>query len=367
MLSETFMGGDMDVTRRDLLTAMSGLLAVPLLTGNSAVAGEWAPSSTKSQSDPKSGYVPCVAPGIPTLPFQWDGNVKVFRLVAEPVVVQFQDMSNPHGLGKRDIYAWGYNGSMIGPTIEVVEGDTVRILFKNNLPDPTTVHWHGLHIPLNMDGVPEISQPAVMPGGEFIYEFTLEQSGTYFYHSHVMQAKQVGLGLMGFFIIHPKKPEAWQIVDRDYAYFLQTWMIRPGSPHPDTMEMSDFNYFTMNGRPGPDIVPMKARRGEKVRIRIGNLSMLTHPVHLHGHTFKITDMGGGFLPPHQHLAANTINVSAAEVRVLEFEAKLLGKWLFHCHFMHHTMNDMHRKPIPGPINHSAHGDDGGMHTYIDIT
>jgi FtsP/CotA-like multicopper oxidase with cupredoxin domain len=224
--------------------------------------------------------------------------------------------------------------------------------------------------PIEMDGVPGISQNPIPAGGSFTYEFTLEQSGTYFYHSHVMGAKQVGLGLLGFFIIHPRNPEPWQIVDRDYAYFLQTWMIQPGSPNPDILEMSNFNYFTMNGRPGPDIIPMSARLGEKVRIRVANLSMLTHPIHLHGHTFKITEWGGGFLHPSQHIAANTINISSAEVRTLEFEAKRLGKWVFHCHFMHHTMNDMDRPPIPGAGGgHNAHAghEMAGMHTHIEIT
>ena len=365
----------MDVSRRDFVTVgMTGLLATQILKPSISKGDVSTPPQTGERN--KDGYVPCIAPGIPTLAYKWDGSTKLFNLVAEPVTVEWQDMSDPHGAATRPIYCWGYNGSMIGPTIEVVEGDTVRVILQNNLPDPTTVHWHGLHIPLPMDGVPDLSQPMVMPGESFTYEFTLEQSGTYFYHSHVMQAKQVAMGLLGFFIIHPKKPEPWQVVDRDYAYFLQTWKIGPRHGNPDNMEMSDFNYFTMNGRPGngqpggpknpAGIVPMQARSGEKVRIRVGNLSMLTHPIHLHGHTFKVTDWGGGFLPQHQHIAANTIDVSNAEVRVLEFEAsKRLGKWLFHCHFMHHTMNDMHRRPIPGMMPHAMHVD-GGMHTWIEI-
>lgn len=358
----------MDFTRRDLLYLL-GLTSLPALLGANADSDPHPghpPASTERPPLAPEGFVPCVAPGIPTLPYRRVGNVKVFELVAEPVTVEFQDMSDPNGNRRRPIHCWGYNGTMIGPTIEVVEGDTVRVLFRNGLPDPTTVHFHGIHLPIEMDGVPDFSQKPVPPGGEFTYEFTLEQSGTFFYHSHVMQAKQVGLGLAGFFIVHPKRPEPWQIADRDFAYFLQTWKINPGSPNPDTAEMTEFNYFTMNGRPGPDIVPMYAKRGEKVRIRIANLSMLSHPVHLHGHTFKITDWGGGFLPPHQHIAANTASVSAAEVRTLEFEAKRVGKWVFHCHFMHHTMNDMHRRPIPGLVSHASHSDMGGMHTWIEI-
>jgi FtsP/CotA-like multicopper oxidase with cupredoxin domain len=318
-----------------------------------------------------NGLVSCIAPRLPNLPYTLDGNVKVFRLNAEPVTNYFPDMSDFEGMGmgRRPIHMWGYNGSSPGPTLEVVEGDTVRIIVTNNLPEPTTVHWHGLEIPLDMDGVPDFSQKAIPSGGSFTYQFTINQpAGTTFYHSHCAQAKQIGLGLMGFFIIHPRKPEPWQIVDRDYAYILQTWMIPPGSPNPDTMEMSNFNYFTMNGTPGPDIVPMKARVGERVRIRVTNLSMLTHPVHLHGHNYRIVDLGGGFLPPHQHMRANTTGVSAAEVRVLDFVALQPGKWLFHCHFAHHTMNDMDRPPFPGTMQSpNMNMDMGGMHTWIEIT
>lgn len=312
-------------------------------------------------------YRPVITPGIQTLPYELEGDTKVFRLRAEPVVTAFQDMSDPHGAKRRPIHGWGYNGSITGPTIEAVEGDRVRIIVTNGLPEPTTVHWHGLHVPIEMDGVTGISQPPIEPGDSFTYEFTLEQHGTYFYHPHFMGAKQVGLGMSGFFIVHPRNPTPDQTVDRDYAYFLQIWMIHPGSPIPDTLEMTEFNYFTMNGKPAPDIVPMAAASGERVRIRVANLSMMTHPIHLHGHTFKISEYGAGFVPPHQQIAANTIDISSAEVRTLEFTAGRRGKWLLHCHFMHHTMNDMHRTPFPGgsPGGHAAH-EMGGMHTWIEV-
>jgi len=311
---------------------------------------------------------PVTTPGVEKLSFEWDGDVKVFRLIAEPVTLHWPDMSDPHGMARRPIFAWGYNGSVPGKTIEVTEGDRVRIHVTNNLSDPTTMHWHGLHIPIEMDGVPGVSQDPIQPGDTFTYEFTLEQSGTFFYHSHVMQAKQVGLGLMGFFIVHPKNPEPWMIVDHDFLYFLQIWMIHPGSSIPDTLEMNNFNYFTMNGVPGPDIVPMKVRLGDRVRIRVANLSMMAHPVHLHGHTYKITDWGGGFLPEHQHIKANTINISSAEVRVMDWQAQRIGKWMFHCHFSHHTMNDMHRTPLPNAGGHAGHAahDMGGRHTYCEV-
>lgn len=318
-----------------------------------------------------SSYVPVFTPGIATLSYEMVDGVKVFRLRAEPVTIQFQDMSDPHGMARRPIQGWGYNNSIVGPTIEAVEGDRVRILVENRLSEPTTMHWHGLHIPIEMDGVPGFSQKPIMPNETFTYEFTLEQHGTYFYHPHFMGAKQVGLGMAGFFIVHPKNPEPSQIVDKDFAYFLQIWMIHPGSPIPDTLEMTEFNYFTMNGRPGPDIVPMRAKVGEKVRIRVVNLSMMTHPIHLHGHSFRVTEYGAGFVPPSQQIIANTINIGSAEERSFEFIAgPRPGKWLFHCHFMHHVMNDMHRNPIPGTGGgHADHAgmEMGGMHTWIEVT
>jgi FtsP/CotA-like multicopper oxidase with cupredoxin domain len=364
------------IPRRGFLGKLSTALAIPavaaaltkgreLFGSGIALADENTPAG-----QPMSGaYVPVVTPGIQTLPYELDGDVKVFRLRAEPVTIRFQDMSDPSGARTRPINAWGYNGSVIGPTIEAVEGDRVRIHVENRLPDATTVHWHGLHIPINMDGVAGISQEPIMPGESFTYEFTLNQHGTYFYHPHYMGAKQVGMGMAGFFIIHPKNPTPAQIVDRDFAYFLQIWMINPSTPQPDIMEMSNFNYFTMNGKPSPGIVPMAARIGEKVRIRIVNLSMLTHPVHLHGHTYRVSEYGAGFIPPEQQIIANTINVSSAEERTLEFTAgPNPGTWVFHCHFMHHVMNDMHRNPIPGGGGggHAGH-DAGGMHTWIEVT
>lgn len=315
------------------------------------------------------GYRPVKTPGLATLPFEMDGDTKVFRLTAEPVTTYFPDMSDPHGRARRPIEAWGYNGMVNGPTLEAVEGDKVRIIVQNNLEEPTSVHWHGLHLPINMDGVVGISQDPIPPGESFVYEYKIEQHGTFFYHPHFMSARQVAKGLCGFFIVHPRHPEPWQIVDHDYCFFLLTWMILPGDSRPDTMAMFDFNYFTLNGRAAPDIPNMTAKSGEKVRIRLANLSMLSHPIHLHGHTFRITDYGGGFVPPEQQIPANTVSVSAGESRAVDFVAtKNKGKWVMHCHFLHHVMNDMHRPPIPGAGGggHAAH-EMGGMFTWIEVT
>ena len=177
---------------REIGAAALGLpaAAAAALTPNRAMA---MPSLFGQKSSNKDGYLPVQVPGIPTLPYEMDGNTKVFRLTCEPVTIQFPDMSDPHGARRRPIHAWGYNGSVVGPTIEAVEGDHVRIIVQNNLPEPTSVHWHGLHVPIEMDGVSGISQEPIMPGEQFVYEYTLEQHGTYFYHPHHMAAKQVGM------------------------------------------------------------------------------------------------------------------------------------------------------------------------------
>jgi manganese oxidase len=366
---------DSAYSRRQMLTGIGTALTIGGLasacgnkSGPQARADETTENSkliTESMPEPGQ-YRPVITPGIATLPWEMDGDVKVFRLIAEPVTLQFPDMSDGMGMKDRPVYAWGYNGSVIGPTIEAVEGDRVRIIVENRLPDATTVHWHGIHLPIEMDGVSGFSQEPIPPGGFHTVEFTLMQHGTFFYHPHFMGAKQAGMGLSGFFIIHPRNPEPWMIVDRDYCYFLQMWYLRPGSPVPDQIEMGEFNYFTMNGSPAPKIVPMSARIGEKIRIRVCNLSMMSHPIHLHGHTYRISEYGAGFIRPEQQIPANTESISAAEARSFEFVAgPNPGKWLFHCHFMHHVMNDMHRSPLPGGMAH-AHGM-GGMHTWINVT
>jgi len=362
--------------RRNFLFSLGSLAAAGMFWKKASAepVAKALAQSPKPKAGSSSGFVSVQTPGVPTLQGTLNGGVREFRLTAGQITIQFPDMSDGMGMRGRPVTAWGYNGSTPGPTLEAVEGETIRVHFTNNLPEATTIHFHGIDLPVEMDGVPGFSQEPVQPGGSFIYEFPLHQSGTYFYHSHVMGAKQVGLGLMGFFVIHPKNPTPSQIVTRDYAYMLHTWKLNPGSNVPDILDMSDFNYFTLNGRVGNGIrgwklPPMQAKVGERIRIRVTNLSMLTHPVHLHGHQFVITDWGGGFLPEHQQIRANTINVSSAEVRVLEFTARAPGKWMFHCHFLHHTMNDMDRPKLPGDQDHGdmSDMDMGGMTTWIEIT
>jgi FtsP/CotA-like multicopper oxidase with cupredoxin domain len=144
---------------------------------------------------------------------------------------------------------------------------------------------------------------------------------------------------------------------------LQTWSIPLHDNIPDTASM-DFNYFTMNGRPGPDIPHIVVNQGDRVRVRLANLSMMSHPIHLHGFTFDVMDMGGGFLSPHLRWPANTMSINAGETRAFEFEAHTLGKWMLHCHFLHHIMNNMDFLPVPGEPHKMGHTE--GMFTIVEV-
>ncbi|HXL22908.1 MAG TPA: copper oxidase [Candidatus Dormibacteraeota bacterium] len=276
----------------------------------------------------RDAYRPMVAPDIADLPFEMDGGVKVFRLIAEPVKRKIAPW--------KTIDAWGYNGSCPGPTIQVQQGDRVRILFENRLPESTSLHWHGLEVPIEQDGVPWISQKPVAPGEEYTYEFTVHQEGTYFYHAH--SAMQEMIGLLGFFIAHPErayKPAA----DYDYGLILQEWAVLPGNSVPNTAAM-EYNWLTFNGVSAPLTTPLIARLGSRVRIRIVNLGMDHHPIHLHGHQFVVTGTEGGRAPESTWCPMNTVLVGVAQARVVEFEAKYPGAWMIHCHLPHHMMNTM---------------------------
>lgn len=298
-------------------------------------------------------------PAVGSLPYHMMDGVKMFHLVAEPVEVEFCDKTPC-----KRVVTWGYNGSSPGPTIEAVEGDVVRIVFTNNLPMPTAVHWHGLELPNAMDGGGMHTQKLVQPGETFTYEFTLEQTGTFMYHSGHMQALQAGMGQGGFFIAHPKAHEDPAPVDKDYAFMLQIWSIPPYDSLPDTMSMN-FNWFTMNGKAAPAIPHMTAKPGERIRVRLANLSMMSHPIHLHGHTFWIVETGAGRNPKSTHIKTNTVSVNAGETMTIEFEAsKWPGPWLFHCHFLHHITNDMDRPPIPGEAMMPM--GEAGMFTILDV-
>jgi len=276
----------------------------------------------------RDAFLPMVTPDVPDLPYEMDGAVKVFKLVAEPVKRKIAPF--------KTIDVWGYNGSCPGPTIQVQQGDRVRVMFENHLPESTTLHWHGLEIPIEQDGVPWISQKPVPPGGKYVYEFTVHQEGTFFYHAH--SAMEEMMGQIGFFIAHPEKSHRPR-ADHDYGLILQEWAVLPNNTVPNTAGM-EFNWLTFNGVSGPAITPMIARLGSRVRLRIVNIGMDHHPIHLHGHQFVMTGTEGGRAPETTWYPMNTVLVGVAQARVVEFEAKYPGAWMVHCHLPHHMMNNM---------------------------
>ena len=265
-----------------------------------------------------------------TLPYRMNNGVKEFHLVAE----EFEHEFAP---GSKAI-CWGYNGSTPGPTIEVVEGDRVRIFVTNRLKAHTSVHWHGLILPSGMDGVGGLSQPHIKPGETYAYEFTLRQHGSHMYHPHADEMTQLAMGMMGLFIIHPKAGEAIAI-DRDYALILHNFALHPGTRRPDPAVMQDFDLWTFNSKVFPAIDPLVARTGERVRIRVGNLSMWNHPIHLHGVQFLVTGGDGGRWPRSQWRSEVTEIIGVGQMRDIEFIA-VPGDWAFHCHMSHHTMGPM---------------------------
>ncbi len=310
-------------------------------------AASMAGAQTKAPPPPPNGrpFNPVVTLNGWSLPWRMNNNVKEFHLVAEPVVRELAPgmMAN----------LWGYNGQSPGPTIEVVEGDRVRIFVTNKLPEHTSVHWHGQRLPNGMDGVTGLTQPGIAPGKTFVYEFVAKRPGTFMYHPHADEMTQMAMGMMGFWVTHPKDPNVMK-VDRDFVFLLSNYDIDPSSYTPKIMTMTDFNLFTFNSRVFPGIDPMVVRQGDKVRVRVGNLTMTNHPIHMHGHEFEVTGTDGGWTRPESRWPEVTTDVAVGQMRAVEFIATDLGDWAFHCHKSHHTMNAMgHDVPTMIGVDHQG--------------
>jgi FtsP/CotA-like multicopper oxidase with cupredoxin domain len=316
------------IKRRDALVSGAALLggAVLLRQGKAQAAVPGPDASTTT-----GPYSSVVVPNGSRLPWKMEGGVKVFHLVAEPVKREFAP-----GMV---VDCWGYNGQTPGPVIEAVEGDRVRIYLTNKLPESTSIHWHGVLLPNGMDGVSGLTQPHIEPGETYAYEFTLRQHGTQMYHPHSDEMVQMALGMMGFFVIHPRVSDGPR-VDRDFCIMLHEWAIPPGTSRPNPAVMTDFNTFTFNSRAWPGTAPLVARKGDRVRVRLGNLSMDSHPIHLHGYRFEVTGTDGGTVPLSARYLETTVNVPVGATRDIEFIADAPGDWILHCHKSHHTMNAM---------------------------
>lgn len=333
------------VSRRNFLVTGTAAIAGAALAGQQsagAAAGGALEREVResAQADPRAlppgepgvHYTPVVSPNGSTLPWKVIDGVKVFHLVAEKVRREFAP-----GLV---VDCWGYNGETPGPVIELVEGDRCRFYVTNKLDEPTSLHWHGILLPAGMDGVAGLTQRYIKPGETFKYEFTVRQHGTFMYHPHFDEMIQMGMGMMGMLIVHPREREEPRI-DRDFALMLSEWFIRPGTSRPDPTVMNEFNILTINSKAFPGTAPLVVKRGERVRIRLGNLSAMDHhPIHLHGYQFRITGTDGGRIPEAGQWPETTVLVPVGSTRDIEFVADVPGDWAMHCHMTHHVMNQM---------------------------
>ncbi len=271
-------------------------------------------------------------------------GVKEFTLTAEAINWEY--------VKGKTLVAWGYNGQIPGPEIRVTEGEKVRIVFTNKLPKATTLHWHGVDVPNDQDGVPGVTQKAIKPGETYTYEFTAKPAGTRFYHTHggaamVDEAEQLDRGLSGAFIIEPKN-YATNKPNREYTLILDEWdttgmsnMMGNNAEAMAGMAGMAYNLFTINGRAFPDTEPLTVKKGERVRIRMINGGTSTiHPMHLHGHQFKVVAVDGNPVPKAAQLTRNTQPIHPGETYDIEFIANNPGTWLFHCHELHHADSGM---------------------------
>jgi manganese oxidase len=316
-----------------LSTKQAGAAPAGTRVWEASYSGGSQSAKSSPPGQPGRDYKPSVTPGGEALPWKVVDGVKVFHLVAGEVEHEFAP-----GLKAN---CWGYNGRVHGPTLEAVEGDRVRVYVTNKLAAPTTVHWHGVFLPNGMDGVGGMTQRAIRSGETFKYEWTFRQHGTLMYHSHHDEMTQMAMGMLGMIVVHPRNPPASYRVDHDFAIMLSEWFIPVGAKRPDPNAMSDFNVLTMNAKVFPATTPLVVKTGDRVRIRFGNLSAMDHhPIHVHGHYFKVTGTDGGSIPPSAQWPETTVLVPTGGTRDIEFIADAPGDWPLHCHMTHHMMNQM---------------------------
>ena len=252
--------------------------------------------------------------------------------------------------------AYAYSGQVPGPTIRVRPNQQVRIRVKNQLPVPTTVHWHGMILPIEQDGVPELSQPPIPPGGEQLYAFTVANApGTYFYHTHYNADRQQPFGLYGALIIDGLAPAPE--VTSEAIVMLGESTVMGGETYP-AMPFGDMrpNYFTINGKSYPATETVRARVGDRILFRLIGSGQFIHPIHIHGGPFQIVATDGNPVPEAAQLTKDTVLVGPGERYDVLWTARNPGKWLLHCHINHNVTND-------GVETDGG----GGMTMIIDVT
>lgn len=280
-----------------------------------------------------------ITPGIEDLTCYNQCGVKYFVLIAQEIEWEI--------VGGVTVKAWGFNGSTPGPTIHVFPGDDVVIRVINQLRQKTSIHWHGLEVPNNMDGVPQIEPtPYINPGEYYDYHFKIKNPpGTYMYHSHSNIAVQDNAGLVGGIVVEDPKAQNLKC-SRDYLCILQEWAIDSlpwGDISPGRYNLNFinpvFNFFTINGKSYPDTKPLLVHQGDRVKVRFGNVQMHHHPIHLHGHQFKVVGADGYPIPVQAQISKNTILVASGETWDVTFGAHNPGIWPLHCQMPHHVTNN----------------------------
>jgi FtsP/CotA-like multicopper oxidase with cupredoxin domain len=322
--------------------ANNGSMPMNTQADNGGMMNGTATPGSMMATDPEAAHMmePITAPNVEPassdqggqpLNFRTVEGVKVFELTARAVKWILTD-----GV---EATAFTYNGTVPGPMIRVTEGDQVRVIVKNELPAPTTIHWHGVEVPNAMDGVPGMTQDPIQPGETFTYEFTAKPAGTFMYHSHYEGDIQVGAGLYAPFIIDPKEPAA-NPPTVDKILMISEWLVRDGVTYA-AMPMAGMepNYFTLNGKSFPSTETITVKKGDRVRIRFIGIGQFIHPMHLHGFPFKIVATDGHPVPEAAQLTKDTISVAPGERYDIEFVAAEPGQWILHCHILHHTTNN----------------------------
>jgi len=340
------------MTRRQFLIGSgAAVVGAALVSKAQAASLPEAPVQNRAMTQPPlvppngRPYQPVVTLNGWTLPWRMKAGWKEFHLVAGPVRREIAP-----GMAAN---LWGYNGQSPGPTIECVEGDKVRIFVTNKLSEHTTIHWHGVLLPNGMDGVGGLTQPQIPAGKTYVYEFVMKHSGTFMYHPHADEMVQMAMGMMGFIVVHPKDPNRYR-VDRDFVFLINAFDIDPGSYTPRVNTMLDFNMWCWNSRVFPGIDPLVVRKEDRVRIRMGNLSMTNHPIHIHGHNFSVTCTDGGWVQKSAQWPETTVDMPIGALRAIEFVADAPGDWAFHCHKSHHVMNAMgHGVPTMIGVDHQG--------------
>jgi manganese oxidase len=218
-----------------------------------------------------------------------------------------------------------FNGTVPGPEIRVRAGDQVRFVVQNQLSEPFALHFHGVTLPNDQDGVPFVTQPAIMPGEYWTYEFEIvDPPGIYVYHSHFNSAEQVGKGLYGALIVEPKNGN-WESV----------YGVEPAVEY--TMFVGDgLLGFNLNGKSFPATEPIGAAKGDWVLIHMSNDGEQLHPMHLHGFHFMVVGQDGFPFEPEDRYMADTLVIAPGQRFDILVKADYPGAWAFHCHILSHA-------------------------------